>query len=73
MEKTAAEYSGETQVFLEVDDKQYDLAVVAEKAKKNFRAKAKKKIEDIQIYVKPEDGKAYYTANHGKYSGSVDL
>ena len=72
MEKTT-EYSGETQVFLEVDDKQYDLAQVTEKAKKNFRAKAKKKIEDIQIYVKPEDGKAYYTANKGKYSGSVDL
>ena len=44
------------------------------KAKADLKANNKgKKISDIKLYVKPEDGKAYYTANGGKISGSVDL
>ncbi|MBR5420240.1 MAG: hypothetical protein IK115_03720 [Lachnospiraceae bacterium] len=73
MEKSNAAYTGETAVFLEVDGTQYDLAQVMERAKKDCRAKSKKRIENIKLYVKPEDGKAYYTANNEKYSGSVDL
>lgn len=29
-------------------------------------------IHDLRLYVKPEDGKAYFTINR-KFSGSVDL
>ena len=73
MEKTAPEYSGTTQMFLEVDNAQYELGSVMEKAKADYAANNKEKLKDIKLYVKPEDGKAYYTANSGTVSGSVDL
>ncbi len=73
MEKTAPEYSGTTQMFLEVDNAQYELGSVMEKAKADYAANNKDKLKDIKLYVKPEDGKAYYTANGGTVSGSVDL
>ena len=44
-----------------------------EKAKADYAANNKEKLKDIKLYVKPEDGKAYYTANGGTVSGSVDL
>lgn len=73
MEKTMPEYSGTTQMFLEVDNAQYELGGVMEKAKADYAAHNKEKLKDIKLYVKPEDGKAYYTANGGSISGSVDL
>ncbi len=74
MEKSTPEYTGTTQIFLEVDNAQYELDTVMAKAKADLKANNKgKKISDIKLYVKPEDGKAYYTANGGKISGSVDL
>ena len=73
MDKTP-EYTGTTQIFLEVDNAQYELDAVMAKAKADLKANNKgKKINGIKLYVKPEDGKAYYTANDGKISGSVDL
>ncbi|MBR6256861.1 MAG: hypothetical protein IKR23_05725 [Lachnospiraceae bacterium] len=73
MEKATPEYTGKTQMFLEVDNAQYELGAVMEKAKADYKANNKGKLTDIKLYVKPEDGKAYYTANGGKISGSVDL
>jgi hypothetical protein len=60
-------------VYLEVADQKYDMAEVSEKAKADFKANHKEKLNDIKVYVKPEDGKAYYTANGGNISGSVAL
>ena len=73
MDKKAPEYSGKTELYLEVDNAQYELAKVSEKAKADYAANNKAKLKDIKVYVKPEDGKAYYTANGGTISGSVDL
>ena len=51
----------------------FDMAEVSEKAKADYKANHKEKLNDIKVYVKPEDGKAYYTANGGNISGSVAL
>ena len=67
------ELSAKVSVFLEVADQKYDMAEVSEKAKADFKANHKEKLNDIKVYVKPEDGKAYYTANNGKVTGSVAL
>ncbi|MBP5606891.1 MAG: hypothetical protein J6X66_01305 [Lachnospiraceae bacterium] len=74
MEKKSPDYNGTAELYLEVDDSQYDLNLITEKAKADFKANNKgKKLSDIKLYVKPEDKKAYYTANKGNISGSVDL
>ena len=67
------ELSAKVAVFLEVADQKYDMAEVSEKAKADYKANHKEKLNDIKVYVKPEDGKAYYTANGGKVTGSVAL
>ncbi len=74
MEKKSPVFNGTAELFLEVDDSQYDLNLITEKARADFKSNNKgKKLSDIKLYVKPEDKKAYYTANKGSISGSVDL
>ena len=60
-------------VFLEVAEKQYDCEAVEAKVKTDLRKKSRAAIKDLKIYIKPEDGKAYYTANEGKISGDVTI
>lgn len=60
-------------VVLEVASNQYDVDAVAKKALEDFKKNNKAAVKDIKVYVKPEDGKAYYVVNDGKYNGSVDL
>ncbi len=73
MDKKTPEYTGKTELFLEVDNAQYELSKVSAKARADYEANNKGKLKDLKVYVKPEDGKAYYTANGGTVSGSVDL
>ncbi len=60
-------------VYLEFGDRQFDLKKVEEEAKKDYRKNNKAALKNMNLYVKPEDGKAYYTANDDSVSGSVDL
>ncbi|MBE5895653.1 MAG: hypothetical protein IJZ00_03850 [Lachnospiraceae bacterium] len=60
-------------VYLEVYSQQYDMEKVMAAAVKDYKKNNKEAMKDINLYVKPEDGKAYYTANGGKVNGSVDL
>ncbi|MBR3307069.1 MAG: hypothetical protein IKI75_07455 [Lachnospiraceae bacterium] len=73
MEKKTPQYTGSTSVFLEFNDSQYELDAVMEKARADYAANNKGPLKDIKLYVKPEDGKAYYTANEGSVNGSVEL
>ena len=41
--------------------------------KADLKKKSRAAIKDLKIYIKPEDGKAYYTANEDKISGDVAL
>ena len=60
-------------VFLEVAENQYDCDAVEAKVKADLKKKSRAAVKDLKIYIKPEDGKAYYTANEGKISGDVDI
>ena len=60
-------------VFLEVAENQYDCDAVEAKVKADLKKKSRAQVKDLKIYIKPEDGKAYYTANEGKISGDVEL
>ena len=72
-EQKGAPYTGTIDVVLEYDGSQYAMDAVMEKAKADYKAQHGKKPEDLKLYVKPSDGKAYYTAEEGRISGSVDL
>jgi len=50
---------------------EYDVAAVVEKAKAAYAGDAKK-MKDIKVYIKPEEGMAYYVVN-GDETGSVAL
>lgn len=60
-------------VVLEVAANKYDVDQITEKAVADYKKNNKAALKDINVYIKPEDGKAYYTANGGKISGSVDI
>ena len=62
-----------TGVYLEFDGKQYDFEKIVDKARKDAKNNGGKDMKDFRIYVKPEDGKAYYTANSDKVHGDIDL
>lgn len=60
-------------VYVEVNTSKYDVDSVMKAAVKDYKANNKTELKNINLYIKPEDGKAYYTANGNKISGSVDL
>ncbi|MCR5209043.1 MAG: DUF6465 family protein [Lachnospiraceae bacterium] len=62
-----------TNVYLEYDGRQYDFAKIVDKAKKAVKKNGNADTKDIKIYIKPEDGKAYYTAAADKVCGDVEL
>lgn len=60
-------------VYVEVSTSKYDVDAVMKAAVKDYKANNKTELKNINLYIKPEDGKAYYTANNDKVAGSVDL
>lgn len=71
-EKSAAQT---VQAVLEYQGNAIEIAKVEEKIKAQFVAEGHRagNIKSLNIYMKPEDGKAYYVINDGKFSGDVDL
>lgn len=64
----------ETEVILQYRNYEVNMADVTERVKAHFVAKGNKaeSIENMQIYVKPEDFTAYYVINDGVV-GKVNL
>jgi len=61
-------------VFVEAAASKYDVEKVMKDATADFKSKNKNvTLKDIKVYIKPEDGKAYYTANSDKITGVVSL
>ena len=60
---------------LQVGDAEFDISAIAEKAYKEYkRVHRRKVVTDFHIYVKPEEGAAYYTVNgEGSEDFKVDL
>jgi hypothetical protein len=64
-----------TSVILQFGGQEIDLSNLEERVKAQFVAEGHRagRINLLNIYAKPEEGKAYYVVNDGKYTGSVDL
>lgn len=62
------------QFVLQFNGQEFDLAAVEANVKKNWKEAGHKltEIADLDIYVKPEEAKAYYVVNKN-VEGSVDL
>ncbi len=59
------------EVFVQWNGREAGCAALVEKAKADFKAQNKGAIRSCKLYIKPEDGAAYYVIN-GK-SGKIDL
>ena len=62
------------QMFLQFNEQEVELSTVEANVKKEWKDAGKKltEIETLDIYVKPQEGKAYYVVNKS-YEGKVDL
>ncbi|MBQ8108000.1 MAG: hypothetical protein IJ129_04560 [Ruminococcus sp.] len=71
---TAAKAVEKDSVVIEYADKQVDIAAVVEAAKADYKAKGHRAPKAVTVYVKPEEGVAYYTvAGKGSDDQKVDL
>ena len=72
--QTALKHETTPEVFLQYREYEVTMEAVTERVKAHYYAKGYKEgsIEDIQIYVKPEDFTAYYVINDG-IVGKVNL
>jgi len=62
------------QLFLQFNEQEVELSAVEANVKKDWKDMGKKlsDIESLDIYVKPQEGKAYYVVNKA-FEGKVDL
>lgn len=64
-----------TEVFIEYNGHKILETDIIAQVKEKFRTSGHRvaSIKTLQVYIKPEDAKAYYVINDGKYTGDVDL
>ena len=60
------------EVFLQFGDREVRVDDVLKAAEEDFHSTEKAALENVQLYLKPEDCAAYYVAN-GDHSGKVAL
>ena len=62
------------QMFLQFNEQEVELSAVEANVKKDWKETGKKltDIETLDIYIKPQEGKAYYVVNRA-VEGKVDL
>lgn len=61
-------------VFVEFADKQLDVAALVEAAKADYKAKGHRAPKAVKLYIKLEEGVAYYTVNDkGDADQKIDL
>lgn len=59
------------ELYVEFSGKQYNVTDIIDRAKADYRATHKVGVQSCKVYVKPEEGTAYYVIN--KVSGKLDL
>lgn len=64
----------EVSIYLQTGSSEWDISAVKEKVTEDLTAAGHKasEIETLKVYLKPEEGKIYYTANEN-ISGSIDM
>jgi len=71
--KTAAKYKVQPNVCVQYDGGEYLVDEIIERVKTQYAAEGRTDaIRDINVYIKPEDGMAYYVIN-GRCAGKVQL
>ena len=62
------------QMILQFDGKDIDISAVEANVKQNWKDAGRKvsEIANLDIYVKPQEAKAYYVVN-GEVDGAIDL
>jgi hypothetical protein len=75
VKKAAVKKESQTNVIVQVLNQEFSLSDLENKVKTQFVADGHRAgcIKLLEIYAKPEEGKAYYVVNEGKFTGSVDL
>ena len=59
------------ELYVEFGGKQYNITDVIDRAKADYRTTHKVGVQSCKVYVKPEEGAAYYVIN--KVSGKLEL
>lgn len=59
------------EVYVELGSKQYNISNIVERAKADYRTTHKVGVQSCKIYIKPEEGAAYYVVN--KVNGKLVL
>lgn len=59
------------EVYVELGGKQYNVSDIVERAKADYRVSHKVGVQSCKIYIKPEEGMAYYVVN--KVEGKLAL
>ena len=59
------------EIYVETASHQYNVTDIVERAKADYRATHKVGVQSCKIYIKPEEGVAYYVVN--KVTGKLDL
>ncbi len=61
------------EILLQFGDHEVSMAAISEKVRQSFaESGSKAELQEVKIYVKPEDHRAYYVAN-GEIEGNVEL
>ena len=59
------------ELYVEFSGKQYHVTDIIDRAKADYRATHKVGVQSCKVYIKPEEGAAYYVIN--KVSGKLEL
>ena len=59
------------ELYVEFGSKQYNITDIIDRAKADYRATHKVGVQSCKVYIKPEEGAAYYVIN--KVSGKLEL
>ena len=59
------------ELYVEFSGKQYKVTDIIDRAKADYRATHKVGVQSCKVYIKPEEGAAYYVIN--KVSGKLEL
>ena len=59
------------ELYVEFSGKQYNVTDIIDRAKADYRATHKVGVQSCKVYIKPEEGAAYYVIN--KVSGKLEL
>ncbi len=59
------------EIYIETDGHQYNVTDIVDRAKADYRATHKVGVQSCKIYIKPDEGAAYYVVN--KVTGKLTL